>query len=154
MYLEGLKKVIEKLESVLPKALELEKEKGFSVNMLQPNVFSDCGSPMCFAGWFYGFQKYKESAEYMAKVCGFSNKITMELWAIKNPILWGNNRGDCIFSCRKAFGIEEVNSANLSTIINHLKQVYTRVEKYQTNSTYRLYVDVLQKVKTWKFLSL
>lgn len=60
MYLEGLKIVIESLEAVLPRALELEKEKGFSVNMLQPKVFHSCGSPMCFAGWFgvgYGFQK-------------------------------------------------------------------------------------------------
>lgn len=153
MYLEGLKKVIEKLESVLPQALELEKRKGFSVNMLQTTVFNTCDSPMCFAGWFgvgLGFQKYTEPADHMAKVCGFSGKQTMEFWANQNPVLWGNENGCGMFASDRAFGLQHPNQS-LSQIVDHLKKVYSRVERYQTNSTYRFYVDVLQKIKRWSF---
>nr|CAC9628078.1 hypothetical protein [uncultured Gammaproteobacteria bacterium]CAC9654907.1 hypothetical protein [uncultured Gammaproteobacteria bacterium] len=49
-------------------------------------------------------------------------------WAVDNPKLWGNNRGDDMFCSRLAFTNDEYKQLTHIDIINHWKQVLKKVE--------------------------
>jgi hypothetical protein len=64
----------------------------------------------------------------LAIFLGFKYDNELEVWARKNPKLWGNKRGDDMFCSRLAFTNDEDKILTHRDIINHWKQVLKNIE--------------------------
>ena len=88
------------------------------VDMIEPekpaNLHS-CGTTACHAGWagvMYGVELpegdepdnyYLIAACVLANKLGFQNDNSLECWALRHPHLWGNDKGQYMFSSDSAF---------------------------------------------------
>ncbi|CAC9643135.1 hypothetical protein [uncultured Gammaproteobacteria bacterium] len=73
----------------------------------------------------YSFQIW---ADTLTDFLGFKDRFGLMDWAVDNPKLWGNNRGDDMFCSRLAFTNDEYKQLTHIDIINHWKQVLKKVE--------------------------
>jgi hypothetical protein len=64
----------------------------------------------------------------LAIFLGFKYEYELEVWARKNPELWGNKYGDDMFCSRLAFTNDEDKKLTHRDIINHWKQVLVNIE--------------------------
>ena len=115
--------------------LHEEAPKENRVDMVNPNV-NICGTTACHAGWFAsGYFKerpdiyfdYWDSGTIMAKYLGFGGSWGLEMWAERNPKVWGNTQGGGILSNPYAFGKSRHN-ITLEDIGLHWLQVADRIE--------------------------
>lgn len=95
-----------------------------------------CGTTACHAGWFGILRdgdgkrstNYSDYALEMAQFLGFCDDFELEEWARIHPELWGNNHGDNMFSCERAFGVKEGGTVTLKRISDHWFKVGKRLE--------------------------
>lgn len=129
--------VLMRFESILPRALEIEARKMYSIDMGQSAVYNDCGSPMCHGGWYAAasniqrntdFTHYDYGAKLMAHDLGFTDKEKLKEWADQNPKIWGNPYGIEMFCHRLAFVPMGAEITSLKQIYDHWKGVYDRVK--------------------------
>lgn len=77
-----------------------------------------------------GDEDYQEGAQAMAEDLGFECTDDLVAWAAENPYLWGNCRGDLMFSSADAFDPEKGRrSMKLKEVVDHLKKVCARLEE-------------------------
>lgn len=129
---KNIQKVIDKLDSILPTALQ----GGLDMSQTDVDFRHPCNSPHCVGGWYaIANQKklytgascigYSEGADLLAKDLGFSDDELLENWLKDNPQLWGNDRGDDLFVTSKAYNGEPT---DLAGIIDHFKEFKRRVK--------------------------
>ena len=73
----------------------------------------------------YSFQIW---ADTLTDFLGFKDKYGLMDWAVDNPKLWGNKRGEYMFSFWQAFTGDEYKKITHRDIINHWKQVLVNIE--------------------------
>lgn len=103
------------------------------LNMMETSVNDDgheCGTVHCVGGWYAiannlhldGYITFREGADKMAFDLGLNVSYYLDKWATLNPIIWGNEYGESIFSSRIAYN----NACSLSEVITHLEGVRDR----------------------------
>lgn len=112
------------------------------LNMFHPHVNNHdhkCGTVHCHGGNYAvqcldeellkGIVSYNDGAKMMAKHLGFKSRGALEKWAEFNSKLWGNIRGDGMFSCEFAFisSNRPEGALNNQDIINHWLEVRNRI---------------------------
>ena len=97
-----------------------------------------CCTVACHGGYgamiFNVGQFYEDGSNVIADYLGFSDNAyclscdALQDWAGSNPLLWGNNHGEVMFSCVKAFGKADWNDeASLSDVVEHYLTVAKRL---------------------------
>jgi hypothetical protein len=131
---ENILKVIKTFEKVLPSA----KKRGH-LDMTEPKV-RECGTVHCHGGWFAvavcDLKKgvdYIDGANEMARMLGFAFYLDLESWARDEEKIWGNDAGALMFSDSSAFQSEKrpEGAKSLQDIVDHWKEVYERVVKFE-----------------------
>lgn len=127
---------------ILADTFLLLHEDGGKVYMRQ-TYFHPCGTVACHAGWFavargkkldYGKSyTYMSSADEMAKFLGLKSFDNLPEWAHKNPKIWGNHRGEFMFSRPIAFGKRENQELTLKDIGIHWHKIADRLEELNNN---------------------
>ena len=124
--------------------LKLQQEKYPGVDMGDLDLRHECKTPGCFAGHLqiahrfpmdkkYGYS-FIETADHWARLLGFSSKTStrphekLELWADRNPKIWGNEHGYAMFGGSKAYGSTK-EKITLNRIIKHLEGVSKRLKE-------------------------
>lgn len=138
---ENILKVIRNFEKVLPMA-----KKETHLNMMETSVcnsYHKCGTIHCAAGWYaVAKNQIEQGTTYMDGIflieqdLGFEprdyspGECQLEIWTIKNVELWGNRKGELLFSCRGAYSHptkRPQGAQSLQDIVDHWKEVYERV---------------------------
>lgn len=70
---------------------------------------------------------FVSGADMLAKDLGFSSRYGLELWAGKNPKLWGNKSGGRMFFSSDAFNSTH-ETITLTVIVEHWLMVADRIE--------------------------
>lgn len=115
--------------------LDIEGPNVNKVNMLSGS-FHPCGTHACHAGFFaiannkendidYSFN---DSAGEMAQYLGFKKSRDLELWALENPKMWGNNYGEHMFCTSYSF-MKTFDTITLKDIGLHWLKVADRCEE-------------------------
>jgi len=121
-----------------------EASEGTEVHMMSVNsgykydpdkINNLCGTVACHAGWFhfshkdvYTYTDYTESAQEMAEYLGFEKRRLIRDYMKSNSSLWGNEKGEFMFSSSKAFGLPKSTPVSLETIGTHWLGVADRWE--------------------------
>jgi hypothetical protein len=135
---ENILKVIKAFQKVLP----LTKKEKRHLDMGEPNVNigTECGTIHCHGGWFAvavcDLKKgvdYIDGANEMARMLGFAFYLDLESWARDEEKIWGNDAGALMFSDSSAFQSEKrpEGAKSLQDIVDHWKEVYERVVKFE-----------------------
>jgi hypothetical protein len=88
-----------------------------------------------FKGYFKVYKDIKQDfylysiwADALAEFLGFKGEKDLEIWAAKNPKLWGNTFGRDMFISAEAFANGLFKKLTHRDIINHWKQVLVNIE--------------------------
>jgi len=128
--------VIDRLTAVLPFA---EKEEQLDMGefvVICPDEKHECGTVHCVGGWYKAYDYlvdkikpptgdyvgFSGGATKMAKDLGF-NWGELESWAKGNPDIWGNRRGEYLFSSEGAYD----GAKNLAEVVEWFKGVQSRL---------------------------
>lgn len=126
-----VQKVIDTFEKVLEEYPHLE------LDMMESEVNHNvCGTVHCHGGAYAlgacDLNKpldFNDGANQMAKDLGFVSGRPLEIWATKNPTIWGNDTGSRMFANRYAFqSLTRPDGAqSLEDIIQHWREVKERL---------------------------
>lgn len=107
------------------------------VDILEPTPL--CHSVYCVGGWYVVANRERHpinivpakkdisfyvGADLMAKDLGFFTALELQVWARKNPLLWGNIYGYHCFLSERAYNY----ATDIAGVIKHLEGVADRLK--------------------------